>query len=39
MFLQARYELLIHHDSCVYPPLQRDIKEVLISQFAIALSD
>lgn len=38
-YLLGKYDELIIHDEYIYPPIQRDIKEILISQFGISLLD
>lgn len=38
-YLSGRYEELVIHDEYIYPPIERDIKEILISQFGISLLD
>jgi hypothetical protein len=38
-YLSGRYEELVIHDEYIYPPIEKHIKEILISQFGISLLD
>lgn len=38
-YLLGKYDELIIHDEYIYPPIQKDVKEILISQFGISLLD
>lgn len=38
-YLQGKFEDLVIHDEYMYPPVEKDIREILVSQFGQALQD